>query len=50
MFDTYAWFQTYLDRLAAVTPEDVQRVARQYLNRKQRVLGVFRPGGNEDSA
>ena len=48
MFDSYAWFQNYLDRLAEVTPEDVQRVARQYLDRKQRVLGVFRPDGSEE--
>jgi zinc protease len=50
MFDSYTWFQTYLDKLAAVTPEDVQRVARKYLNRSQRVLGVFRPDGSEADA
>ncbi len=50
MFDSYAWFQNYLDKLAAVTPEDVQRVARQYLVRKQRVLGIFRPDGSEEIA
>ncbi|MBN2046016.1 MAG: insulinase family protein [Anaerolineales bacterium] len=47
MFDTYDWFETYLDRLAAVTPEDVQRVAQEYLVRQQRVLGVFRPYDRE---
>jgi zinc protease len=47
MFDSYAWFQTYLDRLAAVTPADIQRVADQYLDRKQRVTGIFKPHTQE---
>jgi zinc protease len=47
MFESYTWFETYLDRLAAVTPEDVQRVAQQYLRRKQRVVGVYRPYDEE---
>jgi zinc protease len=45
MFATYDWFTTYLDRLAAVTPEDVQRVAQQYLRPQQRVLGIYQPTG-----
>ena len=49
MFDSYAWFETYLDRLAAVTPADVQRVAEKYLQRKQRVVGIFRPQDEEYS-
>ncbi len=50
MFDTYEWFQTYLDKLAAVTPEQVQQAARQYLTPKNRVLGVFRPNGTQEYA
>jgi zinc protease len=46
MFDSYDWFQTYLERLAAVTPEDVQRVAQDYLRQQNRVLGVYLPTGN----
>jgi zinc protease len=46
MFSTYDWFVTYLDRLAAVTPEDVQRVAQTYLRPQQRVLGVYLATGN----
>jgi zinc protease len=49
MFDSYAWFERYLDRLAAVTPEDVQRVAQEYLVPQKRVLGIFRPYDREDS-
>jgi len=50
MFDSYHWFQSYLDRLAEVTPEDVQRVARQYLQRSKRVVGIYRPNGKGDAA
>jgi zinc protease len=48
MFDSYGWFTSYLDRLAAVTPEDVQRVVQTYLCPKNRVVGVYLPIGNGD--
>ncbi|HJS29202.1 MAG TPA: pitrilysin family protein [Anaerolineales bacterium] len=47
MFDNYDWFQTYLDRLAAVTPEDVHRAANAYLTPRRRVLGVYKPDGGD---
>lgn len=47
MFATYDWFLTYLDRLATVTPADVRRVARDYFDPRQRVIGVYRPDGSE---
>lgn len=43
MFANYNWFLSYLDNLARVTPEDVQRVAQTYLQPKNRVLGVYMP-------
>ncbi len=43
MFATYDWFLDYLDRLQAVTPADVQRVAQTYLRLQNRILGVYRP-------
>jgi zinc protease len=46
MVATYDWFLTYLDQLAAVTPEDVQRVAQAYLRPQNRTLGVYHPTGN----
>jgi zinc protease len=46
IFDTYDWFLTYLDKLAAVTPEDMQRIAREYLKPENRTLGVYLPSGN----
>ncbi len=45
MFASYDWFESYLERLEAVTPEDVQRAAQQYLRPERRVLGVYQPDG-----
>jgi len=49
MFASYNWFETYLDRLAAVTPADVQQAAETYLQRRQRVVGTYRPQNEEDN-
>jgi zinc protease len=46
MFADYTWFDNYLEKLAAVTPEDVQRAAQTYLRPQKRVLGIYRPEGN----
>ncbi len=45
MFSTYEWFDQYLDRLEAVTPQDVQRAAQTYLRPQNRVLGTYLPAG-----
>ena len=49
MFANYDWFLTYLDKLAAVTPADVQRVAQEYLLPNRRVIGEYVPLGGEDA-
>jgi zinc protease len=46
IFDTYDWFLNYLDCLAEVTPQEVQRIAQTYLRPGNRVLGVYRPTEN----
>jgi zinc protease len=43
MFADYAWFETYLDRLAAVTTKEVQRVANEYFKPQSRVVGTYVP-------
>lgn len=47
MFASYDWFLSYLDRLAVVTRSDVQRVAAQYFRPHARVVGFYRPTGQE---
>jgi predicted Zn-dependent peptidase len=46
MFATYDWFLTYLERLAAVSPEDVRRVAGETFRPEKRVVGIYRPDGS----
>lgn len=41
------WFYSYLDRLAAVTAEDVLQVAQKYLARSRRTVGWYVPSGNQ---
>jgi zinc protease len=50
MFSSYDWFTHYLDNLAAVTPEDVQRVAQTYLRPQNRIFGVYLPTGNGEAS
>jgi len=47
MFASHEWFNQYLDNLAAVTPEEVQRVAQAYLRPQNRVLGTYTPTNGE---
>ncbi len=47
MFATYNWFTSYLDKLEAVTPEDIQAVAQKYLRPQNRVLGTYLPTENQ---
>jgi zinc protease len=49
MFATYAWFTSYLDRLATITPQDVQRVAQEYFRRPNRTVGVYLPEPTDES-
>lgn len=43
MFSEYSWFETYLERLSAVTVKDVQRVANAYFQPQRRVVGTYIP-------
>jgi zinc protease len=47
MFAEYAWFESYIDRLAKVTADDIIDVARKYLHPTQRVVGFYRPNGGD---
>ena len=43
LLDSYKRLDTILDEIAAVTPEDVQRVAKTYLHENNRTVGHFIP-------
>jgi len=47
MFSSYEWYTTYLDNLAKVTPQDIQRVAQEYFQPASRVIGTYIPKGSE---
>lgn len=49
MFASVDWFNTYLDQLARVTPEDVQRMAQTSLRSQTRTLGVYLPETSSQS-
>jgi zinc protease len=49
MFAGYKWFETYLDKLSAVTIKDVQRVANEYFKTRSRVIGTYVPLGGRDA-
>ena len=43
MFAEYSWFESYLEKLSAVTVKDVHRVANEYFNLQSRVVGTYIP-------
>jgi zinc protease len=47
MFSTYEWHVNYLDNLAKVTPQDIQRVAQKYFQPANRVIGIYLPKGKK---
>ena len=48
MFASLDWFDNYLASLAAVTIDDVQRVARKVLAKRNRTVGFYLPTGAEN--
>src|SRR5215213_3840469 len=50
MFANYGWFETYLDKLSAVTTKDVQRVANEYFKPQSRVVGTYVPVDGKGAA
>jgi zinc protease len=49
IFASYNWFLTYLDKLAQVTPADVQKAAQKYLRSRNRVVGTYIPTGKGEA-
>ena len=46
MFAHYDWFEGYVSRLETITPEDIQTIARTWLNQSHRVVGTYLPTGD----
>ena len=42
-FADYNWFTNYIERLQAVTPQQVLAVAQKYLSSNERVIGFYNP-------
>ncbi len=47
MFAGYEWFLSYLEKLAKVTPAELQKIARQYFRPQNRVIGTYIPRDEE---
>jgi zinc protease len=43
MFADYSWFETYLGRIAEVTPEQTLKAAETHLVPRRRIVGMFLP-------
>ncbi len=50
MFSHYDWFEEYVDRLRGITPEEVNRVARTWLQPDHRVIGIYIPENGRQEA
>lgn len=49
MFADYSWFETFLERIGQVTPDEILRAAHDYLVPQKRVVGMFKPSAPEAS-
>lgn len=46
VFDSYEWFEHYVERLSAVTVADVREAAQKYLDPRRRTVGWYVPTGD----
>jgi len=42
MFADHTWFDTFIHKLEAVTPDSIQKSAQKYLKDRRRVIGIYR--------
>jgi zinc protease len=47
MYESYTWFEEYVQRLGQITPEEVQRAAMTYLSPSNRVVGIYIPDNSK---
>jgi zinc protease len=46
MFATYAWFESYLEKLEAISRDDLLKIARTCLDPKHRIVGIYQPASS----
>ena len=44
----YHWYELAIERLNKITLEDLERVRRKYLNKKNRTVGWYQPEMTRD--
>jgi predicted Zn-dependent peptidase len=44
----YRWYENTLEAFSKVTLDDIERVRRQYLNKDNRVVGLYEPNDDEN--
>jgi len=46
MFADYTWFETYIQRIEQVSPEQIVDFAQRWLDAEHRITGIYRPKNN----
>ena len=46
MFSDHTWFETYIQRIEQVSPEQIIAFAQRWLDPEHRIIGIYRPKNN----
>lgn len=48
MFADHTWFETYIQRIEQVSPEQILAFAQHWLDPNRRIIGIYRPKNNRN--
>jgi zinc protease len=48
MFADHTWFETYIQQIEQVSPEQIINFAQRYLDPDHRIIGIYRPKNNRN--
>ena len=48
MFADHTWFETYIQRIEQVSPEQILAFAQRWLDPEHRIIGIYRPKNNRN--
>jgi zinc protease len=48
MFADHTWFESYIQRIEQVSPEQIINFAQRYLGTDHRIIGIYRPKNNRN--